>query len=163
MRQFSLLRIRSINAQKNHLFLGRRMCDSLQINATIVYLLCRMSSHSRYAPGGARPSRRITERVSTSLRVTYASDNLNFSTVSVDLSHTGVLLLTPLCDVPGTTASLTLDLPGEGRRSVGCRVVRVHHGLKPGMGLEFIGAEEEVQELLHRYWQQHELELNGHH
>lgn len=93
--------------------------------------------NSRSAGLDTQPCRRVAGRVEQCVRITYASSDLNFCTVSVDLSGDGLLLLTPLCDPPGTLVSVRLEVPDRAYRTLECSVVRLHHGLKPGMGLQF--------------------------
>jgi hypothetical protein len=59
-----------------------------------------------------------------------------------DVSRNGVFLRTPRHVLPGETAEIDLDLPGEEPLRIAVEVVRVEGEPRLGMGLRFVGDGE---------------------
>lgn len=98
--------------------------------------------------------RRQFHRAHCAVEVRYQSESLSFRGRSVDLSPSGLLLLTPLCDLVGTLAQVTLSTGGHAPLTVPCQVVRVSRGRHPGMALVFLDLAEPQRRSVAELWAQ---------
>lgn len=109
--------------------------------------------------GVADADRRRAPRVLVDLEVDYASeDNYLFAYIT-DISATGIFVRTTTPEQPGTHLNLRFQVPGPGASSakieVEGEVIWVNpyrpgapDNLHPGMGIRFVGLDDEVRDQL---------------
>ena len=120
------------------------------------------SSRSTSTSGVADPDRRRATRVLVDLEVDYASeDNYLFAYIT-DISATGIFLRTTTPESPGTHLNLRFSSETIGPLEVEGEVIWVNpyrpgtpDNLHPGMGIRFVGLEDDVRsrllELIRRF------------
>ena len=70
----------------------------------------------------------------------------------MDISELGVLVLSPLCDTPGTIVELEFEnLGGKAAVTMVGQVVRLSRGSRPGMGVVFGHKAESTVKFLREY------------
>src|SRR5688572_19846940 len=107
----------------------------------------------------ADADRRRAPRVLVDLEVDYASEENYLFAYITDISATGIFVRTTTPEQPGTHLNLRFPIPGPGSKStkieVEGEVIWVNpyrpgapDNLHPGMGIRFVGLDDEVRDQL---------------
>ena len=86
--------------------------------------------------------KRAAVRVPVRVRAQARAQGLVIDGLVEDVSRTGLFLRAPRHMVPGASAELDLDLPGEDTLHMVAEVVRVEHEPRTGMAMRFVGVVE---------------------